>query len=252
LYTIELAWGIAMDRAARLDLIQNLRERSRQLEASPGRGHSLDSAAPAPQMLRQLLQGDIERGTLVEWLNESEGSGGVMLALAVAGRVLQPGGVFVLIDGPGEFYPPGLAGLGVPLERTVIVRPNDALSGLWAWEQALRCKAVAVTLGRLERLNDRLFHRFQLAAETGGGLGFLLRPAAQRAGPSKAALRLRVAARPCREPLSLARRLRVEVLYCRGGAAGAAAELELGHDTNPVRLLSELADPAPAARATGA
>jgi hypothetical protein len=242
-----------MDHAARLDLIQNLRERSRQLEASPGRGHSLDSAAAAPEMLRQLLRGEeIERGTLVEWLNESEGSGGVMLALAVAGRALQRGGIFVLIDGPGEFYPPGLAGLGVPLERTVIVRPGDALSALWAWEQALRCKAVAVTLGRLERLNDRLFHRFQLAAEAGGGLGFLLRPAAQRAGPSKAALRLRVAARPCREPLSLARRLRVEVLYCRGGAAGAAAELELGHDTNPVRLLSELADPAPAARAAGA
>jgi hypothetical protein len=242
-----------MDHAARLDLIQNLRERSRQLEALPGRGHSFDCAAPAPEMLRQLLRGEeIERGTLVEWLNESEGSGGVMLALAVAGRVLQRGGVFVLIDGPGEFYPPGLAGLGVPLERTVIVRPGDALSALWAWEQALRCKAVAVTLGRLDRLNDRLFHRFQLAAEVGDGLGFLLRPSGQRAGPSKAALRLLVAPRPCREALSLARRLRVEVLYCRGGAAGAAAELELNHDTNPVRLLSELADPAPAARAAGA
>ncbi|HLW67483.1 MAG TPA: hypothetical protein VKS79_19365 [Gemmataceae bacterium] len=240
-----------MDHAARLNLIQDLRERSRQLEASPGRGQALEAAAPAPQLLRQLLRGEIERGTLVEWLNESAGSGGVMLALAVAAFVLQRGGVLVLIDGPGEFYPPGLAGLGVPLERTVIVRPGDTLSALWAWEQALRCKAVAVTLGRLERLNDRLFHRFQLAAETGGGLGFLLRPAA-RAGPSKAALRLRVAARPCQEPLSLVRRLQVEVLYRRGGAAGAAAELELGHDTNPVRLLSELADPAPAARATGA
>jgi len=163
-----------MDHAARLNLIQDLRERSRQLEASPGRGQALEAAAPAPQLLRQLLRGEIERGTLVEWLNESAGSGGVMLALAVAAFVLQRGGVLVLIDGPGEFYPPGLAGLGVPLERTVIVRPGDTLSALWAWEQALRCKAVAVTLGRLERLNDRLFHRFQLAAETGGGLGFLL------------------------------------------------------------------------------
>src|SRR5262249_55644885 len=112
--------------------------------------------------------------------------------------------------------------------------------------------AVAVTLGRLERLNDRLFHRFQLAAETGGGLGFLLRPAAQRARPSKAALRLRGAGPPGREPFAAGRRVRGGGVDLGGGAAGAAADLELGHDTNPVRLLSELADPAPAARAAGA
>jgi len=41
------------------------------------------------------------------------------------------------------------------------------------------------------------------------------------------------------------RRLHVELLHCRGGAAGTIA-VELGDETNPLRLVSELADPAPA------
>ena len=53
-------------------------------------------------------------------------------------------------------------------------------------------------------------------------------------------------AKATRGPLhSLERRLRVELLHCRGGAAGEILELELGHETSHVCLVSELADPAP-------
>src|SRR5207253_5714804 len=102
----------------------------------------------------------------------------------------------VVIDDAGEFYPPAFANLGIPLDRTVFVRPRDARSSLWAWEQVLRCGAVAVTLGQIDAATDRHLHRLQLAVETGGGLGFLLRPPASRGAPSKAAVRLRVKALP--------------------------------------------------------
>ena len=80
-------------------------------------------------------------------------------------------------------------------------------------------------------------------AEAGGGLGFLLRPPALCDAPSRAAVRLRVSARPGPGPPEPpGRRLGVELLHCRGGAAGATAELELDHETGDVRLV----EPAPA------
>jgi protein ImuA len=266
-----------MEQASRLELIRDLKEKSRRLESSRQRADATDEASTACVSLERVLLGqDLERGALIEWQSAGHGSGALMLALAVAARVLRCGGMLVLIDEPGEFYPPGLVGLGIPLERTIIVRPGDRLAGLWAWEQALRCSAVAVTLGRADGLNDRLFHRFQLAAKTGGGLGFLLSSATRQAALSKATIRLRVSALPSvdtlisplarrasagspssslarrangeADPLSLIRRLRVEMLHCRGGVPGAVAEVELGHATNPVHLVSSLADPALAAR----
>src|SRR5262249_3218871 len=151
------------------------------------------------------------------WQGAGEGSGAVSLALAVAGQVLERGGALVVIDGPGEFYPPALAGLGIALERVILVRPPDARSALWAWGQALRCGGAAVTLGCIDELVDRHVHRLQLAVEHGGTLGFLLRPAGMSAAGSKAAIRLHVTGQVGPGPLhTIDRRLRVELLHCRG------------------------------------
>jgi recombination protein RecA len=235
-----------MDRAARLDLIRDLREQTRQIERSAL--VPVGSDEEPGRTLRDLLLGrGLTAGTLVEWQGRGEGSGAVSLALSVAGQILRDGGACVVIDPTREFYPPGAAYLGVMPEQTIVVRAPDFRSGLWAWEQSLRSGAVSVTLGRVEGLNERHFHRLQLAAEAGGRLGFFLRGPRDRAGPSRAAVRVLVSGRPSRGPLyPLARRLRVELLHCRGGAAGEVVEVELDHETNHVRLLPELAHPAPA------
>src|SRR5580700_3471228 len=114
-----------MQRTARIDLIQELRERTQQIEAA-SRNQAAAEVAPAPEGLDRLLpdQG-FRHGSLVEWQSDSEGSGGVMLALATASHILQRGGAFVVIDSTGDFYPPAAAGLGMPLDRTIIVQPTD-------------------------------------------------------------------------------------------------------------------------------
>ena len=126
------------------------------------------------------------------------------------------------------------------------------MTALWAWEQSLRCGAVAVTLGRIEEMNDRLAHRFQLAAETGRGLGFMLRSAKGRAMTAWAPVRLRVRGVPGPgPPQTIARRLRVEALH-RGEMIESVVELELGNEAGHVRLVSKLADPATARRKANA
>jgi protein ImuA len=158
---------------------------------------------------RLFPHGGLEGGTLVEWLADGVGSGAVTLTLRVAARALEQGGACVVIDPRQEFYPPAAAELGVPLERMILVRPAGPRLTLWAWEQALRFRGVAVTLGELGSLSDRPFRRLQLAAESGGGVGFLVRPMACRAEASWAAVRLGVTALPSAE---LSRRWRVEAI----------------------------------------
>ena len=194
-------------------------------------------------------------GSLTEWLADSEGMGTATLALLAVAPALRQGGELVVIDPERTFYPPAAAGLGIDLERTLIVQPATMPEALWAFEQALRCSGVCVTLGRFERLSNSAGRRLQLAAEEGSGLGLLLRPARVRGQASWADLRLQVHAVPSSRPSpvdSLKRRFRIELLRCRNGTGQGAVTVELHHDTGLVRLVSELADPAPGARAAGA
>lgn len=184
-------------------------------------------------------------GSLVEWLGSGDGSGGMTLALAVGGRIIRDRGVLVLVGDAQTFFPPAAAGLGVPLERMVVVRTGPGQRMLWGIEQALRCEGIAVTLGRLDRAPGPVLRRLQLAAETGGGLGFLVRPGECRGETPWGDARLLVQGIPGEAtPGPPAWRLRVELLYCRGGRAGGTAEVEVGDETNHVHLAPELARPA--------
>ncbi len=58
--------------------------------------------------------------------------------------------------------------------------PSDsdfAVTALWATEEALRAPAVGMVCAEIEDMDLTASRRLQLAAETGGGLGLLLRPA---------------------------------------------------------------------------
>lgn len=247
---------------SRAELIRDLKDRLRKIERAH-RPADEPAFSTGTSLDRLLPDKGLSWGTLLEWLSDGAGTGTATLALTVAAHIVQNGGALVVIDGKQEFYPPAAASLGILLDNTVIVRPANRRDALWAWEQSLRSGAVAVALGWLDNLDERAFRRLQLAAETGGSLGFLLRPAACRAEPSWAEARFLVEARPLavvsggvvsgewsrtrtkhQTPLTTHhRRLRVELLHCRGGAAGEALDLELNDETGHVRLAPRLADP---------
>lgn len=233
------------------DILEALRDRIRGLEGVRDRG-AVDAGKPTgfPGLDRLLAGRGLRPGSLVEWIGEREGSGALTLALAVAGHLLREAGTLVVLDADRDFYPPGAAGLGVPLTRTVVVRTEDGASPvasapgeLWAWEQALRTPGVTVTLGRLPDVNDRIARRLQLAAEAGGGIGFLVRPPDARGKVTWAATRIDVAgmAGSGHDP---GWRLRVRVTRGQAGGRESDAILELGHGANPLLVAAELARPA--------
>jgi hypothetical protein len=176
-----------------LQLIRELKERLREVERSckPAREVPFSTGNVLDQLLPKK---GWESGTLIEWLDDADGA--ATLALTIAARLQDRGGALVVIDSQRDFYPPAAANLGILLERTVIVQPRQGRDALWAMEQSLRSEAVSIALGWFQELPDRTARRLQLAAEAGGGVGFLLRPATCRAEPSWAEARLRVKALP--------------------------------------------------------
>jgi protein ImuA len=208
-------------------------------------------------------------------------SSAVTLSLLAAREACREGGALVVIDRRQIFYPPAAAAWGIDLDRLIVVCPRSARDELWASVQSLRSPAVAAVWGMIDRLDSRAFRRVQLAAQAGRTLGLLLRPPNARGQPSWADVRLGVSAEQgarSREdqkvgirderrtkilhPSSLishssfSRRVRIHVVRTRGGRGGGWTTLEIddaahavrdvssNHDTHPLPVARELADPA--------
>jgi hypothetical protein len=216
----------------------------------------LSTGSPALDAL--LPGGGLRRGSLVEYLSPSAGSGTGMLALCASREACAGGRALVVIDRRRTFYPPAAIAWGIDLTSLLILQPTDDAAELWAIDQALRCPGVGAVYAPCGALDVRDFRRLQLAAEAGGTLGILLRPARLRGQPSWADVQWQIG--PCRErppwrsgeskaqsPKSKVRKqlwtldfgpwtfppwqLRVELVRCRGAPAGEAVDLELDEAT---------------------
>jgi len=183
----------------------------------------------------------LEPGWLVEWLAPVEGCGVSVLALQGVPPALARQQVWAVVDGTGEFSPAAARGWGMSLERLLWLQPSSVAETAWAVEQCLRCPAVGVTWFQAERIPDRVIQRWKIAAEIGGGIGVLFRPAQAVRNASWADVRWLVQPRPAATKSS-GRRLQVELVSCRGGYHGKGfVELEVCDATGDVRLVSSLA-----------
>ena len=264
------------------ELVQSLRQKIARLEGTR-RPTSEVPVSSGCRPVDKLLPGQgFRRGTLVEWLARGPGSGVESLALLAAREASREGGALVVFDRTEEFYPPAAIRLGIDPQGMIVVQVPEKGTGpfcrhgprptsgwypashkmdlspfptrsdfLWALDQALRCPAVAAVLAWPEELDGRTFRRLQLAAEQGGGLGLFVRPERARHEPSWAEVRLVVEPLPATAP-DAPRRLKVELLRCRGGPSGASVEVELDDETHPLHPASRRAHPATRRRAAGA
>jgi hypothetical protein len=254
------------DAASRAEIVTALAERVRELEGERFSGGAGKSVSTGLRALDRLLPGGgLRRGTLVEWLGGAgdspannllaAASGAGTLALVAACSALEAGGALVVFDRTRRFYPPAALAWGVPLARLIVVRPSSVADEAWAVDQSLRSRGVAAVWLPLETADEHTLRRWQLAAESSGTLGFLVRPGSARSEPSWAELRLGVQSLS-KTTAERARWLRVELLRARSGAAGRAVEVELpkreveqkpwglreaSHETGALHLASSVA-----------
>jgi hypothetical protein len=200
-------------------------------------------------------------GGIVEWLTTTPGAGAVACTMPVISRHVSAGagagarGILVIVDAAREFHATALAGWGVSPGRTLLVCPRTRQEACWAIEQCLRCPGVSAVCTWLDpRFPRHAGRRWQLAAEAGGGMGMFFRSEAARARREPIWADLRLLVTPlARDPdPGTARRVRIDVLYRRGGLGGTAWVWEIDDAEGVVRVVPKLADPAAAEHAARA
>jgi len=228
---------------ARETLVSSLRREVARLETSrpPEDERPISTGSPALDGL--LPAGGLRRGTLVEYLAAEGGNGAGTLGVSAAREACQEGRALVVVEprseiGGGRFYPGAATGWGIDLARVLVLRPASDADAVWALDQALRCRGVGAVWAACDRLDVRDFRRLQLAAECGGTLGLLIRPARLRGQPTWADVQWQISPRSkVQSPRSRARGLWtldlepwticVELVRCRGAAGGQKVILEL-------------------------
>jgi protein ImuA len=259
----------------RQQLLAALRERLGRAAAPAAAEDAVTFSSGAAAIDRLLPGSGLQHGMLVEWLAQRPACGAATLALLAAREACRTGGLLVVLDRAGMFYPLAAAGWGVDPARLLVVRPPTARDEIWAAVQALRSPVVAALWTMIDRLESRNFRRLQLAAEAGRTLGVLVRGAAARGQPSWADVRLDVKAEGGRGRGEGRKRsalsflppsafsfppLFVSVLHVRGGRSGGSVCVEIdeaahevrevkqpkafSHDPHPLPVVAELADSA--------
>jgi cell division inhibitor SulA/protein ImuA len=198
------------------NLVQQRRDLWRGSDHAPAAGSVVSSGF---EQLDRALAGGWPQGAATEILSGGEGMGAMALVLPAL-AALSGGSRWIALVGPPHIpYAPALAAAGVELSRLLLVWPKHERESLWAVEQALRsgtCGAVLVWPQR--GLKPAVLRRLQLAAASGGSLGFLFRTERAAAEYSPSALRLQV--RPAAEGME------VELLKRRGGWPGSRIYLK--------------------------
>jgi len=164
------------------------------------------------QLDAHLPGGGWPTGAIAELMSDAIGIGEMGLLMPALSNLTRAGRYIAWIAPPYLPYAPALAQRGLPLDRVLLIKTRTLQESLWATEQALRCPAIGATLSWPAYIADKNVRRLQLAAESGGSLGFLYRPAEAARESSPAALRLRLHA-------SLDD-LIIEIQKSRGGLTG--------------------------------
>ncbi|GIX35056.1 MAG: CDP-6-deoxy-delta-3,4-glucoseen reductase [Lysobacteraceae bacterium] len=192
--------------AASLEVLLQRRQVWR-LRPEPGPGRSRPTGLPALDAV--LPGGGWPLAALVEILLAFDGLGEVSLLGPLFAQLSGEGQKVVLIGPPYLPFPPAWRQAGIVLDQVHRV-DAEGRDALWAAEQCLRSGACGAVLCWPLQADDRALRRLQWAAETGGCLGFAVRPLRLARQSSPAAWRLVIEAG---SPPQL------RVLKCRGGMA---------------------------------
>ena len=232
-------------------LLRKLRARIRRLEGHAPQGDGAPGVMPlgAADIDGALPWGGLPRAALHEVLGNGTGNGAAAagFCVALAARLAGGTGSVLWCRRGHDLYGPGLALFGLDPGRLIVARGRSARDVLWAMEEGLRSGAPAAVLGETRGLAPTARRRLQLAAESGGATGLLLRPGDGKTPPGTALTRWRIAAAP---GTAAGPRWRVELERCRGGRPAAWLVEWRNEETGGFTVVAELRH-GPADRAAG-
>ncbi len=94
---------------------------------------------------------------------------------ALAGRMMQKGGLVFWISKAKMVFPPALKQFGVDPDKVIFITVKNQKNLLWMIEQALKCPALTAVVGEITELSLVESRRLQLAVEQSQVTGLLHR-----------------------------------------------------------------------------
>lgn len=214
--------------ASKANILADLRDKVEKIEGTKARPRST-IAFGVDDIDRQLPGGGLAYGAI----HEVAGGGadvvnGAVSALFVAGIAARTTGHVIWCLSRDDLYAPSLTQVGLHPDRVIYVQGNDEAAVMSSFEEALRWRGLAAVIGEFIRLPMTESRRFQLAAESSGNLGLIIRrwrrqsEAVDFGNPTAAATRWRISTLPS-EPLPVPGigrpRWFVELMRARGSDA---------------------------------
>jgi protein ImuA len=179
-----------MSRGGRSERLDFLRQKIAWIETAGTQFCDARISLGENLSLDKMLQGGLRRGALHEIApgraSDSAAACGFALALSARFSAKAPADrstiIWIVEDfaklETGAPYGSGIALHGVDPERLILIHTLNAKDSLWTMEEALKCRAAAVVIGEIWRLEKAYglaaSRRLALAAQTGGGVGLML------------------------------------------------------------------------------
>ncbi len=231
-------------------ILAALREEIARLEAGARRDRS-HLPFGIESVDRRLPGGGLALGALHEFAGGGDGAlHGCAPALFAAGVAARTHGQVLWCVTRSDLFAPALEQAGLSSNRVIYVEAEDEASVLACMEEGLRHRGLGCVVGEVSRLSMTASRRLQLAAESAGVTGLVVRrwrrPAevADFGQPTTALTRWRITPVPSAAlPVAGVGRARwaVELIRCKGGDR-ADFELDACDDQGRLALPAELAD----------
>ena len=171
--------------------------------------------------------GIFPRGSVHEFISENREQGAVTCGFieGLLCRLMEKGGACLWISTSSVLFPPAAKAFGVEPDRIVFVVMPREREVLWATEEALKCKGLAVVVAELQEMDFVQSRRLQLAVEKSKVTGLVIRHNPRRIGSTACAARWKITSLPSELEEGLPGvgdpRWEVELLKVRNGNPGS-------------------------------
>ena len=101
--------------------------------------------------------------------------------MGIVSQLASTSGVCLWISSSRNLFPPALISFGIEPDKIIFLDLEKETDCLWAMEEALKCDGLSAVICETPNIGFTASRRFQLAVETSGVTGFLLRHNPRRA-----------------------------------------------------------------------
>lgn len=176
---------MAENNRTKSETLAYLRQKIQQLEGFKSKKEVGAVRFGIPAMDEAFPEGEFPVGVVHEFVSMRQNIAPTLgFAAAIMSSILSRGGAVLWITKSNMIFAPGLVSCGLKPDRITFMEVRRDQEALWAMEEGLRAKGLAIVVGEIQDADLTATRRLQLAVEDSGVTGFLMRIDPRKTGSS--------------------------------------------------------------------